>query len=111
MSYLTNENIIIICLILIIIYIILDKIYKKSYKEHFTEDEILNKLSNIINGEDIITFKDVYISNKLIAPELITRHIYADKDTSHGVDGNDYIDIMNKSAFYDTLYYKKLEKK
>ena len=104
-----KENIIIICLIIIIIYIIIDKFYKKSRKEYFTEDEVLNKISSIINGDDI-TFNNVYIKGNLTAPKITTRMLYADTDKSHGVDGNDYIDFNNKTAFYDLIKYKSIQK-
>ena len=117
MEYLTKENIIIICLVLIIIYIILDKFYKKPKKEHFTEEDILNKISSIINGEDTITFKNVYITDNLTAPTLYTRHILADKDKTHktiddnkNIDGNDYVDFKNNASFYNTLKYKNMIK-
>jgi len=117
MEYTTKENIIIICLILIIIYIIIDKFYKKNKKEHFTDDEVLNKLSSIINGDETITFKNVYITDKLTAPTLYTRHILADKDKTHKtiddnkeIDGNDYVDFKNNAAFYNKLKYKTLTK-
>jgi len=126
MEYLTKENIIIVCLILIIIYIILDK-YKTNKKEHFTDDEVLNKLSSIIN-DDNITFNNVYVKGKLTAPTLYTRHILTDKDKTHKtmndnklIDGNNYIDILDNLAVYgatikgneikgNEILYKKLTK-
>ena len=116
MEYLTKENIIIICLILLIIYILLDK-YKINKKEHFTDDEVLNKLSSIIN-DDTITFNNVYIKGKLTAPTLYSRHILTDKDKTHKtiddnklIDGNDYIDVKGNLAVYgNNLKYKNLLK-
>ena len=116
-EYLTKENIIIICLILLIIYILLDKYNKKNKKEHFTEDELLNKISSIIN-DDTITLNNVYIKGKLIAPTLYTRHILSDKDKSHKtiddnklIDGNNYVDIYDNLAVYgNEIQYKKLTK-